>query len=404
MTEAEKKEVNLAELSDDEIMNLDPEALPEDTEEDTPSDPGTDQEEGEPGAAEDETEGNQTDDPGGAESVEDLEVDPGEEGTTSDEEDGEPGTEEDEPGAEENEPEVDQTSDDSSTEEGEAAASSSETDYKAELAKVLAPFKAAKREIKVNTPEDARRLMQMGVDYSRKMEAMKPYQKVLKTLERNDLLDIDKVNFMIDLDKKDPAAIKKFLKDHAIDPMDIDLEDNTGYEPTDHSPSDKELAVDAVIDGIRGSASFDATVKVITEDWDKASRQILLDEPDVIRIINDHVGAGIYEKITDRLENERVFGKHAGLSDLEAYKNVGDAMFDAGEFGNPKGAPQTTAPASEATQDEQDPKGSDESDAKRKARRKAASPTKGSAATKKKVVDFSKFTDEQIEAFDIDSL
>jgi hypothetical protein len=248
--------------------------------------------------------------------------------------------------------------------------------------------------------------MQMGVDYSRKMEAMKPYQKVLKTLERNDLLDIEKVNFMIDLDKKDPEAIKKFLKDSNIDPMDIDLEDNTGYQPTDHSPSDKELAVDSVIDGIRGTASFDTTVKVITEDWDTASRQLLLDEPDVIRIINDHVEAGIYDQITERLQDERVFGKHAGLSDLVAYKAVGDAMFDEGAFGDPgTPTPPTPTPPAAAPQDEQDPKGSDESEtAKRKARRKAASPTKGSAATKKKGPDFSKMSDEQIESFDIDSL
>ena len=404
------KPVNLAELSDDEIMNLDPTELPEEDKDNKDNkDAKNDEDDGnkdkdDTSGQDDDPAGDQSagdgddkdddsDDPGGTDSGDDPSGDGDGVDDTSGEDSsggGNDGDGSDEPG---DKPEDDQPPGDDPGKE-EKGTSSDKTDYKSELAKVMAPFKAAKREIKVNTVEDVRRLMQMGVDYSRKMEAMKPYQKVLKTLERANLLDIEKVNFLIDLDKKNPEAIKKFLKDSGIDPMDLDLKDDINYKPTDHTVSDDELALGSVIDDIRGTASFDRTVDIITNEWDMASRKILLDNPDVIKNINDQVEAGIYDLIADRLANERLFGKHKGLSDLVAYKAVGDAMHSEGKFDTP--ASDSTSPSGKSNQGEQDPNGSvdsaDEQD--RKDRRKAASPTTGKAASGKKAPNFSKITDE----------
>ena len=324
--------------------------------------------------------------------------------TSAKEDDGDGKGEEADPDESGKHEKADQASSDSSEEKGKAKAPTKEVDYKAELAEVLAPFKAAKRTITPKTVADVRRLAQMGVDYSRKMEAMKPYQRVLKTLEKANLLDIEKVNFMIDLDKKNPEAIKKFLKDSKIDPMDLNLEDDSTYKPNDHAVGDKELAIDNVIDTIGGTDTYDRTVDVITKQWDTASRKLLMDTPGVIRIINDHMEAGIYDQIADRLASERIFGKHVGLSDLEAYKAVGDAMLDEGVFGTPT----QKAPAAKVsgTQDSQDLNGSKDSKAekKRKDQRKAASPTKGKAAPGKKAPDFSKMSDEDILKFDASTL
>jgi len=416
----DNKKINLAELSDDEIMNLDPSELPEEEEEkeehidgdnknkdnkddkDESPKPGDDPD-GDQSADDDDSGDDDSDDTDGADSEDDPPAgdDDGAGDTSGDESggDGNDGDGSDESGKGS---EDDQSSDDEPGKE-EKDPTTDKTDYKAELAKVLAPFKAAKRNITVNTIADARRLMQMGVDYSRKMEAMKPYQRVLKTLERNNLLDIEKVNFLIDLDKKNPDAIRKFLKDSEIDPMDLDLKDDIDYRPNDHMVGDNELALDSVIDDIRGTDAFDRTVDVITNQWDTASRRILLDNPDVIRFINDHVDAGIYDMIADRLANERIFGQHKGLSDLEAYKAVGDAMHKEGKFEKP--APNGTSLNGDDSQDSQDLNGSDDSTEKdRKNRRKAASSTKGNATTGKKAPNFLAMTDEEIENFDINSL
>jgi hypothetical protein len=210
---------------------------------------------------------------------------------------------------------------------------------------------------------------------------------------------------MIDLDRKDPEAIRKFLKDSKIDPMELNLEDDSTYKPNDHAVGDDELAIDAVIDSIRDTPTFERTVDVISKQWDTASRKLLMDTPSVIQIINDHIEAGIYDQIADRLASERLFGKHMGLSDLVAYKAVGDAMHAEGVFGTP--TPNAPAAKVTDTQDSQDPKkGSEVSKAEKKriAQKKAASSTTGNAAPGKKAPNFAKMTDEEISKFDASSL
>jgi hypothetical protein len=395
---------NLATLTDEEILNLDPDELAGDEEEEAADEPGEDRDEAE--SAEDVGDTDNDSDEGGAEPEDDSEVDD-EDGADSDSEeepevagDEEEGTETDD---EEEPEEANQASDDNDSAEEETTTSPDETDYKAELAKVLAPLKAAKRTITLDSVDQARRLMQMGVDYSRKMEALKPNMKVVKTLQKNDLLDIQKINNLIDLSNKNPEAIKKLLKDSNIDPMDLDLEGNSTYTPTNHAVSDREVDLEVVIDSMRNDPHFDKTVDVITNQWDMASKRILLEQPNVLQIIHEHIENGTYDQVADRVAREKLFGQHTGLSDLEAYKAVGDAMEAEGAFNVP--TPQTNPPPSvgEATQDSQKPnQGSRQ--ANRKARRKAASPTKGSAAARKKAPDLSKMSDEEIMKFDISSL
>src|SRR5690606_38757650 len=95
-------------------------------------------------------------------------------------------------------------------------------DHKAIVDKLFAPFKANGKEMVVDNVDDAVALMQMGANYNKKMAALKPNLKLLKLLENNNLLSEEKIGFLIDLDKKNPAAIGKLLKDSGIDPLDVD--------------------------------------------------------------------------------------------------------------------------------------------------------------------------------------
>ena len=292
----------------------------------------------------------------------------------------------------------DQDDDDSEDTETQSA----EINYKAEYEKFMAPIKAAKRQITPTSPDDMRRLAQMGADYSRKMEAMKPYQRVIKTLEKNGLLDIEKVNFLIDLDKKDPGAIQKFLKDNDIDPHRLSLDDDADYKPTNHMVSDQELDLDGVLDEIRETPSFTRTVKTITEEWDSASKKVLMGNPTIIRDINEHMGNGTFDQVIAQVEHERTFGRLQGLSDLEAYKTVGDAIHAAGGFNTPN-QPGTSTSGNTNQDFSQDSGSSAEAD-KLRNRKKAASPTKGNASTGKPKINLAAMTDEQIEKLDYASL
>jgi len=212
---------------------------------------------------------------------------------------------------------------------------SNDIDYKSEYEKLLAPFKANNREMQVSNVDEALSLMKMGANYNKKMEALKPNLKLIKMLEKNGLLEEDKLNFLIDLDKKNPEAIAKFMADSGVDPLDIDTENSTNYTPNTYNVNDKEVELDEVLDEIRDSPSFSSTIEVIGNKWDDRSKQVLLETPQIIKIINDHMETGIYKQINDVVEKERMLGRLSGLSDLEAYKAVGDAIQANGGFNTP---------------------------------------------------------------------
>lgn len=248
--------------------------------------------------------------------------------------------------------------------------------YEALEAQLLGSFKASGRTVKVESPDDARRLMQMGYDYTNKMREMKPHLKLLKTLEHNDLLDVEKINFAIDLMKGNPEAITKFLKDKEIDPIDLDLEGGTNYKPTDHRPSDQQLALDEVLDSLKSTESWPRTARVITQEWDTASQEVLMGQPQIIAVLNDHMERGYYDQIAAKVQYERSLGRLVGLTDLDAYKLVGDAMQRNGAFVPATGRTTPTAEAGQGPSQDSKGSGGEAIDH----RKRAASPTKGGAS------------------------
>lgn len=215
-----------------------------------------------------------------------------------------------------------------------------EPDYKAEISKLLTPFRANGKEIKVESVDDAITLMKMGANYNKKMAALKPNLRLLKMLENNGLLDESKLSYLIDLDKKNPEAIGKLVKDSGIDPLSIDTTDESSYTPQAYTVDDKQLALDTALEEIRETPSYQTTLNVIGNKWDVASRQIIVANPAIISVLNDQVASGIYEQITTVVERERMLGRLQGLSDIEAYRAVGDSLHANGAF-----TPKSAAPA-----------------------------------------------------------
>ena len=231
--------------------------------------------------------------------------------------------------------EVDGDSAEGSEGDGEVE-ESSELDFAEEFKKLTAPFKANGKDMQINTVDEARTLMMMGANYNKKMAGLKPSLRILKTLENNGLLDEDKLNYLIDLDKKDPGAINKLMKDSGINPLDLEEDEATVYKPKSYNASNREVELDAVLDDIRDTPAFKDTIDIVGNKWDDSSRRVLVENPTIIKVINDHVSAGIFEQITAKVDRERMLGKLNGVSDIEAYKQIGDSMQSAGEFSSKK--------------------------------------------------------------------
>jgi len=250
-------------------------------------------------------------------------------------------------------------------------------DYKTEYEKLLTPFKANGKNIQVNSVDDAIHLMQMGANYTKKMAALKPNLRLMKMLENNELLDEEKLSYLIDLDKKNPEAVQKFIKESGIDPLDIDTDKDTDYTPNTYTVNDKEVDLDGVLDEIRDTPTFQRTIDIIGTKWDASSKKILIDTPNIIKVINEQIGNGIFDQITDVIDSERMLGRLAGLSDLEAYKQVGDAIQKRGGFKTTNSQTTEETTTTTSTNETQD-------DPKLKHKKRAASTTRSKSSGSKK--------------------
>ncbi len=239
---------------------------------------------------------------------------------------------------------------------------------------VTASFKANGRDMKVDNPEDVVRLMQMGANYNRKMAAMKPHLKTLKTLEKFQISE-DKLNFLIDIDKKDPAAIAKLLKDSEIDPMGFDTDQD--YQTSSYQVDDKEVELDSVIDEIKDSDTYNQTLDIVTTKWDAKSKAAVANEPQLLKLMNDHVAMGFYDLISNEVETERMHGRLDGLNDIQAYNKVGDAIHARGGFDH---LTQSQGQGQQSPTEEQASSSKKEvAEKKRRAKRKAAGTPKARA-------------------------
>lgn len=226
-----------------------------------------------------------------------------------------------------------------------------EVDYKTFYEKVMAPFNANGKTIQLKTPEEAIQLQQMGANYTRKMQDIAPYRKVLLMLENNKLLDEDKLSYLIDLDKKNPDAIKKLVKDSGIDPIDIDTEEESTYRTGNHRVSDEEAAFRGVLEELGSNPNGKETLQLINTQWDQASKEVLWTQPEVMQVIHEQKSNGIYDRIATEIERQRTLGMiPPQVPFLQAYKKIGDDLAQAGAFNDlvqqtPAPVQQTQTPA-----------------------------------------------------------
>jgi hypothetical protein len=219
---------------------------------------------------------------------------------------------------------------DDETTEPEKEVVSDEIDYKAEYEKMLKGFSADGDTIVPKSVDDLLALAQQGVTSQGKLKNKKPARVALKTLQNNGLTEEGALDFLIDLKAGDPKAIHKLLKDHQINLEDINLEAESDYTPGNYQASEGEVKLDEVLDAIAGSQYETQTLDVVTKQWDQASQRQAGLNPQIISVINEHIGNGVYDKVSKAVKYERSMGRLDGVSDFEAYMNTGETMEKAG--------------------------------------------------------------------------
>lgn len=190
------------------------------------------------------------------------------------------------------------------------------------------PIKANGKSITLKSPEEVLRLVQMGAGYGRKLQDLQPHLKVIRMLEKAELLDEGKISFLIDINGKNPDAIKKIIKDSGIDPLDLNIGDNVSYIPKNHSVSDQEMSFQTALEDVQSHEGGKETLQEIDQKWDLESKNVLFKEPQLLGLIQSQRDNGVYAKITTEMERQKLLGTIPNSTPfLKAYQAVGNILF-----------------------------------------------------------------------------
>jgi hypothetical protein len=317
----------------------------------------------------------------------------------SDELDEEETTEEEQSDAEE-----DDLDEDSETEDDKDSTEEDASEEESQPAQTYT-FKANGKEYEFSSDEivdQFPKIFGQAMDYTKKMQAIKPWRKTIDALEGAELTHSD-VNLMIDVLKGNKDAIAEVVKRTGIDTLDLNTEEDSNYVAEDYGRDDRALDVKDVVDLISQDPEYTVTHSILSKDWDERSWSTMSENPEMIRLLHLDVKNGMYDRLQPIAEKLKVFGGGT-KSDLDYYKEAAEQFFA-------KTAKEETLKQQRLKQQEADEKKAAETTRVEKvkkksaqrtatkqaaAKRKAAAPTKNLAAGKG-VVDY---LDDSDEAFD----
>ena len=184
------------------------------------------------------------------------------------------------------------------------------------------PIKASGREVQLRDVNQVRNLVEMGVDYNKKMQRMRPHMQTLKTLEQQGILeDPEKLNLLLEAQQGKPEAIKRLISEHKIDIVDMaDDENASEYRPDDHIVSQNEVEIEQALNQISSSPSYNKTIEVMRTTFDDKSREIISGNPSYITALNSDIESGLYDRVMENIQYKRdVKAIPENVSDIEAY-------------------------------------------------------------------------------------
>lgn len=214
------------------------------------------------------------------------------------------------------------------TKETEATPAVEASTEKTFFDKVTSEFNANGKAFKIDNAEDVVSLMQKGLNYNQKMAAMKPGMKVLKALQERGIESVEDLGFLLDLQAKNPEAIARLVQESGVDAYELNEEKAQNYQPSVPQVSDELINFEMTAKALEGNPHFDTVVTQL-RTYDDQTRKEIFTKPQLLNVLTEHVQNGYYDKICARLEQEQAVGRLQGMSFLQAYDTVGQAMFGA---------------------------------------------------------------------------
>lgn len=268
-------------------------------------------------------------------------------------------------------------------------------------------YKANGKEYEFTQEEIMQRFPQVfgqAMDYTRKMQAIKPYRKTIDALEQAKVSHED-VSMMIDALKGDKAAIAALMKRTGVDALDLDSDEGSKYVPNNYGRDESTLALKDVVDEISKDQEYAITHRVLSSEWDQKSWDSMSQNPQMIKALHADVKSGVFAKVQAIAEKYKLYSGDTTKSDLDYYGMAAKEYY--GNLAQEKAAAER-ASAMQIQREAQAQKVQKVEQVKQQevkrvataqaaAKRKAAAPTNTGVSKPQGVTDY---LDDSDEAFD----
>ena len=303
----------------------------------------------------------------------------------TDEDNGEEVTEQSDATNEEDEVEVqdsssNQVEEDSNTEDdnatidnGNEVEDGQEADASADIAKYK-PLMVDGEEIPINDIDELYTMASAGGRVTQKFQELAKHRRTISAIQEAGLTD-DDINTFIEAQKGNKEAIASLVKKAGVDPLDIDEDSAEGYTPSQYGMSDTEQAIADIQQSISSDAEYTRTAHVIDEVWDDASRNQVIENPNIIMGLHNDMRSGLYDRVAPE-------AKKLAIADGMRRPSI-DYYMQAGRL----------VSQSDMLSQEQDP-GVVQQESRRSAKRKSAGAGNGKRVAKKAELDFNEMSDD----------
>ena len=191
--------------------------------------------------------------------------------------------------------------------------------------KVTSDFKANKKTVKgITDPDKILQAVQKSVGLSDKLEGYKKIKPYMKPLEERGLLqDTAKFDMLMKLADGDNEALKYYLKQNNVDPLEIDLDSDIQYDSSTTIENEVEMQYKEAREIADVYSVGDRFTDVTLKEWDSDSMYKIISNPEYTEQLAMQLQNGVFDEVSADVENMKLtVPGFSGKSSLDQYNEA----------------------------------------------------------------------------------
>lgn len=178
------------------------------------------------------------------------------------------------------------------------------------------------------TIDELQKLAPKAINYTRKMQQLAPFRRMVESLEKNNISE-DDLNMFIDMRNGDKTAISRFLNNQNISTLDVNEvsdEDTKNYKPSNHIKPQNTFDDYVSTSGIKDHTRYNDLCDFVN-GLDAKSQNWIINQPEILNNLLQDMDNGLFDNIRKISDKQKVLD-NSGRSFLELYKDNAIKAYD----------------------------------------------------------------------------